>query len=55
MFEEERIKILETVMGSNHRLIQLQTVGKNAGAPMIWSTEVNKNWLTGHGSRKTKV
>jgi hypothetical protein len=31
----ERMKILETVMGSNHRLIQLQTVGKNPGAPII--------------------
>lgn len=31
----ERIKILETVIGSNHRLIQDQTVGKNDGAPMI--------------------
>jgi hypothetical protein len=32
----ERIKILLTVMGSNQRLIQDQTVGKKAGAPMIW-------------------
>ena len=30
------MKILEVVIGSNHFLIQPQTVGKNAGAPMIW-------------------
>jgi hypothetical protein len=35
MSEAERMNILETVMGSNHRLIQPQTVGKKAGAPMI--------------------
>jgi len=35
MFEEERMNILETVMGSNQRLIQPQTVGKKTGAPMI--------------------
>ena len=29
------INILETVTGSNHRLIQPQTVGKNVGAPII--------------------
>lgn len=29
------MKILEVVTGSNHFLIQLQTVGKKAGAPMI--------------------
>ena len=33
---EDNTKILETVTGSNHRLIQLQTVGKKDGAPMIW-------------------
>lgn len=33
--EEERMKILDVVTGSNHRLIQLQTVGKKAGAPII--------------------
>lgn len=32
----ERMKIFEVVMGSNHFLIQPQTVGKNAGAPIIW-------------------
>ena len=31
----ERMKILETVMGSNQRFTQPQTVGKNEGAPMI--------------------
>lgn len=31
----ERMKILEVVMGSNHFLIQPQTVGKKDGAPMI--------------------
>lgn len=31
----ERMKILETVTGSNHLLIHDQTVGKNAGAPII--------------------
>jgi hypothetical protein len=31
----ERMKIFEVVPGSNQRLIQLQTVGKNEGAPMI--------------------
>ena len=31
----DRMKILEVVPGSNHRLIQPQTVGKKAGAPMI--------------------
>lgn len=34
--EEERINILEVVMGSNHFLIQPQTVGKKAGAPIIY-------------------
>jgi len=33
--EAERMKIFEVVPGSNQRLIQLQTVGKKAGAPMI--------------------
>lgn len=32
----ERMKILEVVMGSNQRLIQPQTVGKKAGAPIIY-------------------
>jgi hypothetical protein len=31
----ERMKILEVVTGSNQRLIQPQTVGKKAGAPII--------------------
>ena len=31
------MKILETVTGSNQRLIQPQTVGKKAGAPTIWT------------------
>jgi len=31
-----RMKILEVVIGSNHFLIQPHTVGKNAGAPIIW-------------------
>jgi hypothetical protein len=31
----ERMKILEVVTGSNQRLIQHQTVGKKAGAPII--------------------
>ena len=31
----ERMKILEVVIGSNHRFIQPQTVGKKAGAPII--------------------
>ena len=31
----DRMKILEVVMGSNHFLIQPQTVGKKEGAPMI--------------------
>ena len=31
-----RMKIFDVVPGSNHRLIQLQTVGKNEGAPMIY-------------------
>jgi hypothetical protein len=31
----DRMKILEVVPGSNQRLIQLQTVGKNEGAPII--------------------
>lgn len=34
--ECERMKILETVTGSNQRLIQPQTVEKKTGAPMIW-------------------
>lgn len=33
---EVRMKIFEVVPGSNQRLIQLQTVGKNDGAPMIY-------------------
>jgi len=37
MSELERMKILEVVIGSNHFLIQPQTVGKNAGAPIICS------------------
>ena len=32
----ERMNIFEVVIGSNHFLIQPQTVGKNEGAPMIW-------------------
>jgi hypothetical protein len=32
----DRMKILEVVMGSNQRFIQPQTVGKKAGAPIIW-------------------
>jgi hypothetical protein len=31
------MKILETVIGSNHRLTQPQTVGKNPGAPTIYA------------------
>ncbi len=31
------MKILEVVMGSNHFLIQPQTVGKKDGAPMIYT------------------
>ena len=31
----ERMNIFEVVIGSNHFFIQPQTVGKNAGAPMI--------------------
>lgn len=34
--DAERMKILDVVPGSNQRLIQLQTVGKKLGAPMIW-------------------
>lgn len=34
------MKIFEVVMGSNHFLIQPQTVGKKAGAPIIWETLV---------------
>ena len=30
------MKILEVVIGSNQRFIQLHTVGKNEGAPMIY-------------------
>ena len=33
---DERIKILDVVIGSNHFLIHPQTVGKKAGAPMIY-------------------
>jgi hypothetical protein len=33
--EAERMKIFETVTGSNQRLIQPQTVGKKLGAPII--------------------
>lgn len=33
--EEESMKILDTVIGSNHFLIQPHTVGKKDGAPMI--------------------
>ncbi len=36
-----RMKILEVVMGSNHFLIQPQTVGKNEGAPMIYAVNVD--------------
>ena len=32
----ERMNILEVVMGSNHFLIQPQTVGKKDGAPIIY-------------------
>lgn len=31
----ERMKILDVVIGSNHFLIQPQTVGKKDGAPII--------------------
>jgi hypothetical protein len=31
------MKIFETVMGSNHRLTQPHTVGKNPGAPTIYA------------------
>lgn len=34
-FAGERMKIFETVIGSNQRLIQPQTVGKKPGAPTI--------------------
>lgn len=33
---DERMKILDVVPGSNQRLIQLQTVGKKLGAPVIY-------------------
>lgn len=36
------MKIFDVVIGSNHFLIHPQTVGKNAGAPMIWEKLV---WL----------
>ena len=36
--DAERMKIFDVVTGSNHRLIQPQTVGKNAGAPIICFT-----------------
>ena len=32
------MKIFEVVIGSNHFLIQAQTVGKKAGAPIIYSS-----------------
>ena len=32
----DNIKIFEVVIGSNHFLIQPQTVGKKAGAPIIY-------------------
>lgn len=32
----ERMKIFEVVIGSNQRFIQPQTVGKKAGAPIIY-------------------
>lgn len=35
----DRMKILLTVIGSNHRLIQDHTVGKNDGAPTIYICE----------------
>jgi hypothetical protein len=40
--DAERMKILDVVPGSNQRLIQLQTVGKKAGAPMIYRKSANK-------------
>jgi hypothetical protein len=36
------MKIFETVTGSNQRLIQLQTVGKKDGAPIIWKVSVEE-------------
>lgn len=39
------MKILEVVMGSNHRFIQPQTVGKKTGAPMIWKVDVSHRAL----------
>jgi len=35
VFSSVRMKIFDVVIGSNHLLIQPQTVGKNEGAPMI--------------------
>ena len=36
-----RMNILEVVMGSNHFLIQPQTMGKNEGAPMILDAHIS--------------
>ena len=40
------MKILDVVIGSNHFLIHPQTVGKKAGAPMIWAW-LSAQMLTG--------
>ena len=39
--EEERMKIFEVVIGSNQRFIQPQTVGKKAGAPIIFTPYIS--------------
>jgi hypothetical protein len=45
------MNILETVTGSNHRLIQPHTVGKKDGAPTIYlisSAKKNKGEFSAH-------
>src|ERR1700722_887212 len=46
------INIFETVTGSNHRLIQPQTVGKKAGAPIICRKSV---WRTNYHSKHLHI
>jgi hypothetical protein len=47
------MNIFDVVIGSNHFLIQPQTVGKKAGAPMIY--EVLENEKHGVLWRLTKI
>ena len=61
------MKILETVIGSNQRFIQDQTVGKKEGAPtiyakismasqkMLWESTQGKELMKDEAGRRTNM